>query len=422
MPISAKAMQLVCLGAFALPNVEFAKQALENTAAVVLAQKEYRVTTLEENSDFIMVYTDCDRVFTTDQDGAIRHIVLKDENGKELVTKNTNDYNSQYGLHAQAVEAFYHYIYGKYTLELMQIIAAISLAVVLSMICFLINKKYNALMAAVFFITFAFSPYITIFAKNLYWLEFLWFIPVLIGLFCAVYTENKVAKGLSCIAMFFAVLVKSLCGYEYLSTILIAAMSFLAIDMVYAFYKKEKEKVWNVFKITVVLSIAALAGFFVAIIIHGFALGDGNIFEGMLKVYETAGAKNLAGGSGAITMPEHYVVALRDPISMMIEGYFNLSANIVYGISGNWFGIISMLPAVFILYDHEIKERTDIKMVTMYLVFLMATLSWLILAEGHSVIHGFLNSVLWYFGFVQICLYMIIDRVIKFLKGKDIPS
>jgi len=60
--------------------------------------------------------------------------------------------------------------------------------------------------------------------------------------------------------------------------------------------------------------------------------------------------------------------------------------------------------------------------VTMYLVFLMATLSWLILAEGHSVIHGFLNSVLWYFGFVQICLYMIIDRVIKFLKGKDIPS
>ena len=50
----------------------------------------------------------------------------------------------------------------------------------------------------------------------------------------------------------------------------------------------------------------------------------------------------------------------------------------------------------------------------MFLVFLATTLSWIILGKSHSYIHTHINFVLWYFGFVQICLY----EIIQFICGK----
>ena len=44
----------------------------------------------------------------------------------------------------------------------------------------------------------------------------------------------------------------------------------------------------------------------------------------------------------------------------------------------------------------------------MFIVFLGTTLSWFILGKAHSYVHTHMNYVLWYFGFIQICLYIII--------------
>jgi len=47
----------------------------------------------------------------------------------------------------------------------------------------------------------------------------------------------------------------------------------------------------------------------------------------------------------------------------------------------------------------------------MYVFFLLTSISWFYLAKSHSYIHHHMNYVMWYFGFVQICLYIIADKI-----------
>ena len=47
----------------------------------------------------------------------------------------------------------------------------------------------------------------------------------------------------------------------------------------------------------------------------------------------------------------------------------------------------------------------------MFIVFLCTTLSWFVLGKAHSYIHTHMNYVLWYFGFVQISIYIIIKFI-----------
>ena len=53
-----------------------------------------------------------------------------------------------------------------------------------------------------------------------------------------------------------------------------------------------------------------------------------------------------------------------------------------------------------------------------YTVSFLATISWFVLAKAHSYIHTHMNYVLWYFGFVQVCLYILILLMQKNLCKK----
>ena len=56
-------------------------------------------------------------------------------------------------------------------------------------------------------------------------------------------------------------------------------------------------------------------------------------------------------------------------------------------------------------------RRRKIDDIVLYFVFLFSTLSWHILAKAHSYVHTHMNYVLWYFGFVQICIYIIVSAI-----------
>ena len=57
------------------------------------------------------------------------------------------------------------------------------------------------------------------------------------------------------------------------------------------------------------------------------------------------------------------------------------------------------------------KRKNCYRDMVMYIMFLVTTLSWIILGKSHSYIHTHINFVLWYFGFIQICLYEIIQFI-----------
>ena len=45
---------------------------------------------------------------------------------------------------------------------------------------------------------------------------------------------------------------------------------------------------------------------------------------------------------------------------------------------------------------------------SLYLVSVLAPLSWFVLAKAHSYFHPHINPVLWYLGWVQICAYILV--------------
>ena len=55
------------------------------------------------------------------------------------------------------------------------------------------------------------------------------------------------------------------------------------------------------------------------------------------------------------------------------------------------------------------KQNQIIKIME-FIAYLSLPLSWFILAKNHSYIHYHLNTLLWYFGFVQFCIITIVEE------------
>lgn len=58
------------------------------------------------------------------------------------------------------------------------------------------------------------------------------------------------------------------------------------------------------------------------------------------------------------------------------------------------------------------RKSLDFEFVALYIVTFLTSVSWFVLAKSHSYVHTHINFVLWYMGYVQVCLYVIVDWII----------
>ena len=95
--------------------------------------------------------------------------------------------------------------------------------------------------------------------------------------------------------------------------------------------------------------------------------------------------------------------------------YFHFSTEVITGIPGNLFPLLCVVPICIFGYEYKTRKM-HIELLAMYVIFFLTSVSWFCLAKGHSYIHTVINYVLWYFGFVQICIYIIVNKVIEMHK------
>ena len=95
--------------------------------------------------------------------------------------------------------------------------------------------------------------------------------------------------------------------------------------------------------------------------------------------------------------------------------YFHFYTEIITGVAGNLFPLLCIIPLCIFGYEVRTK-RVNVELVAMYVVFFITTISWFCLAKGHSFIHTHMNYVLWYFGFIQISFYVIINKIISVIR------
>lgn len=338
-------------------------------------------------------------------------------------------YSSQIGLQGLVYSKIGSYVYSKTLINTFRNINCFFLSIILVFLLYLLKVKYGNLFAVIWGCGFIFSPWIVNFAPNLYWVEFTWFIPMLIGLIAvSEIIVFKYKNWILTLLLFISVSIKSACGYEYLSTILIGMILFPLTELLMAYFvRKDHDKVRNCIKVLVSFSISAVLAFCFIISVHGYLRGNGNIFLGVKSIYQQDVLRRTSLGnqynftnSNIKTME-----SINTTIGFVLNKYFDFysnkyQSNIVLGLDGRYFKAMSVLAICLLLLRYRKSNYLLIfkdEHFYILLISLISTLSWLVLAKSHSYIHVHMNYVLWYFGYVQICLFIIVHDSLWHLKN-----
>lgn len=355
--------------------------------------------------------------------GDVTQIRLVDENGNLLPVGIVSDYRSQFGLQGYIFNGLESHILSfNHWKNIYKGVCILLLSVVLALLIFLIRKKYCILLAVGFFLTFITSPWIRNFSPNLYWVEFTWFVPMLVGIFASMHMDSAKVKILAYILAFISILFKSLCGYEYISTIMVSLIAFPLADY-FLYQLKHNYKARNqALKLIIGLGLSALIGFVFALIIHGHIRGNGDVWQGLINIYNQDILRRTWGTNPRLVGAENIASIKAGALDVLKVYIFKWHTEVLLGLGARLFPVIAASPVViwFISYKKHLLAKWDLRIIFLYVIFFAATISWYVLAKQHSFIHRHMNYVLWYFGFIQVCLYSWLKAVELYLGSKGI--
>lgn len=359
---------------------------------------------------YVVIALDSGRPLNPWKYGQIRNIRFVDGNGELLQKGVHSNYYSQYGLQGKVAR-----VLGKVLeLDIIRAIVAYMCAMVFVLIVWLIYNKYDAVLASVFAVVFLLSPWIVNFANNLYWVEYTWFIPMVFGLLCAWKGNNSKIRRICYIGIGASICIKSLCGYEYISAVMLGSIAFLLAELAEAIYLRN-DRIKELFTTIFISGMSALTGFFVALCVHARIkpAAEGNIIKGLSIIFKEDALRRTYGAGADYTsqLVGAEKIAVTTSVWEVLARYFRFDTNIIDGISGRLFPFLCIL-AVIITVIGLAKKKYDIRIVSLLVIEFLLSISWLVLAKTHSYIHKHLNFVLWYFGFVQMCIYIVIKPVV----------
>lgn len=380
----------------------------------------YQITETADDGSNIVITLDTDQALRRAKHGSLDDAVFLDPGRQPIAKSLIYAYRSQYGLQGKVFRHMARYMNEDEALVNLNLICALAAAAVFVLIVFLIAVKYNPLLAGCFYLTFLLSPWIVNFARNLYWVEFTWFIPMAVGLVCVLKADAKKWRAGCYAAAYLAIMGKCLCGYEYISVIMMGLISFLLIDFLCAAVKKERERSRLLFRTIVLTGLAALAGFLTAICIHATLKGEGNIAEGIRIIIENDVLRR-TNGADLNDFDSGLWPSINASVWEVYSKYFHFHTEVVTGIAGNLFPLLCIAPLWIFVYEHR-KGQLDVQSVFLYVCFFATSVSWFCLGKSHSYVHTHMNYVLWYFGFVQSCFYIIVSRIGKYFFKNNISG
>lgn len=390
---------------------------INGESRTITSVKEYpdKIGEVGEYGIYLEVTVEGDGLLEVSMYGNIEDYVVTDKKGNVYPGGAFKEYVSQVGLQGKIYSIFADIFNYNNEVKIIRITNCIFLAIILIGICLLISQKYNQLLGTVFFVVFWLSPWIIKFAPSMYWVEFLWFLPMLIGLYCLINIDKKRTRIVCYIFIGLAIMLKSLCGYEYITNVMLGGIEFFLIEIILAMFKKDRKKLLSLLKTTFFLGISSIVGFMLALTVHSILRGNGDIITGLVKIIkEDAMRRTFSIGIQNSALNDIALESIEASVVSVFIKYCNFSTDIILGIPGNLFNLISFMPIFICVYNFYKRRKTN-NFVVFYFVSLLVSASWFILGKGHSYIHTSLNFVMWYFGFVQFCIYIIIKQFINIM-------
>lgn len=372
--------------------------------------KEYRISEVKSDGTYLYVNYEADHILTEKECGRLYYLRVLDADGNLLVNSRMGIYEAQYGLQGKIFRELLTVVPYKHVYQIFHILTAFALAAVIVWICAGLCRKYEPLCGAAFYAVCLFSPWISGFSSNLYWVMFTWFLPMAFGLMCSLWKDRRYMRWICYVSVFAAVAVKSLCGYEYISTIMMCSVAFLLADFVSAIVLKEgREKIRLSFFTAAFAAIWALGGFLAALFLHARKRGGGSLWSGLISIYEKDVVRRTYGGDAAV-LGDAYADSLNAPVTEVLGTYFHFTTPVFTGVSGKIF-IPLLILGIVLLAAGICKKVFQVNEVCILAVLFLAGISWFVLGKSHSAAHGHLNFVMWYLGFIQMMVYVILKGV-----------
>lgn len=363
-----------------------------------------------------------------------------------------SNYESQFGLQ------YYLFSFLAEILErdvrFLQAFSALLMSLIVVLFFIAIRREFSQVHAFFFCATLIFSPWVVIFARNLYWVEATWFLPTAITF---LYGKRSLISGKSAIKMgallFAAFLAKFLCGYEYLTTIALSACAPLAYyTMQYQIGLKR-----GLVQL-VICGISLTLAFSAAVSLHmGYSSTSSDTAFNTISIIAK---KRLATKDPSVAAKEfcnsslnneecekHFVERFGKSLTSnrfaVIAKYFAMPhflpwldrmelnpietatfkaareepslESIRAMFSGIGFRGVAFLTSIiaFLLFNlfvcqAAIKQRSPLSLGL--LVAIIAPLSWFFLAKAHSYVHYHLNYVLWYLVYIPFGMFFFLKR------------
>jgi hypothetical protein len=287
---------------------------------------------------------------------------------------------------------------------------------------------FGATPALVTFALLLTAPWLTVFARNLYWVTWTWFLPFFVFLWLGGKPECWTKRGLVYAFVLSVVLgiIKSSTGYEYLSTVSLAAAAPIVFYAIYPVGRRLLDVVSRI-----MLTGAGFAiGFLVTLAIHlSMLAGQVGGFGQAWVVFHKVFTKRMGGNAGAL--PE-FRESFEANLFSLLRIYLD-SKYVFFGLSALGLIVFSILGALLVGVKIRNGEIPRDKLPALkglgaaLIVGFLAPISWFVLAKPHSYYHGHMNFVVWYLPFGLLAatgMGILLDEFLQSVVGarKALPA
>ncbi len=314
-------------------------------------------------------------------------------------------------------------------LRLLRFANSLLLALSIGVVAWWITSLVPSVSASILVILAAFAPFLAVIGRNLYWVPWTWLLPALVAIGAVARrqgTASSAPRARELLAIGVAVFVKSACGYEYVSAVLVAMMlPFVGADLV-------TRRPWRVvLPEWVATGFAGCAGFATAILVHSIqrssllGIGDGlraTFFDAAKRTTQIADSSGLSRMiADSLKVPVGEVLAIyREtcvldlPRILCIDGNALLAAVVLA-----WL----LLAVLWIVRRRRAPEMAPVAVLGVVVsLAALGPLSWFALAKGHSYIHQVINPVLWAAPFSMLAVAFVWATVAAALAVTRWPS
>lgn len=327
------------------------------------------------------------------------------------------EYSSQLGLQGMIFSRLDIYlstfnIKSENRIKLYHAIMSLLLALVIALIIYMLYSDIGLEASLVIFLSILLSKWPVYMAKNIYWMLVFMFLPFFITILsCSLEDKGKkICFFVVSLAVMLSVCIKSLMGYEYITTVLIASVT----PLVYFAVKNNWPRKIFISRF-ILVSFFSLLGFILAIILHIYQLelATGSISEAADLIKERVLVRTQASPETYLNTPFYdsqqssvfYILY----VFLIKGGSFRLKIPYLFWILV--FAYISFKvysPKITSFYKENNLRILKALVITVWFSFL-APISWFILAKSHSYIHN-INYIVWHipfmiFGFALVGYY-----------------